>query len=95
VLDGLEHAVEPSTSEFLRLVEETISMNQPLTPEEFARLTRQREEYARQLGADELAALAKQREAAFAAMIPAERERMRAERARMVPPGTDIAGGHA
>lgn len=93
VLDGLDDAVEPSTSEFLRLVEETISMNQPLTPEEFARLTRQRAECARQLGAEELAAMAQRREAAFAAMSPAERARMHAQRARMTPPGGGIAGG--
>lgn len=92
VLDGLDHAVEPSTSEFLRLIEETITMNQPLTPEEFARLTRQREEYARQLSSEELAALTKRREAAFAAMSPAERERLQAARAQMIPPGTEITG---
>ncbi|WP_433685184.1 MerR family transcriptional regulator [Nocardia sp. CA-119907] len=93
VLDGLDDAVEPSTSEFLRLVEETISMNQPLTPEEFARLTRQRAEYTRQLGAEELAAMAQRREAAFAAVSPAERARMHAQRARMMPPGVEIARG--
>ncbi|WP_433191773.1 hypothetical protein ACQP1G_23830 [Nocardia sp. CA-107356] len=32
VLDGLDPAVDPSTSKFLRSVAETISMNQPLTP---------------------------------------------------------------
>lgn len=92
VLDGLDRAVEPSTSEFLRLIEETITMNQPLTPEKFAQLTRQREEYARQLDPKELAALTKRREAAFAAMTPAERERLQTERAQMIPPGVEITG---
>ncbi len=92
VLDSLDHAVEPSTSEFLRLIEETITMNQPLTPEEFARLKRQREEHTRQLSPEELAALTKRREAAFAAMSPAERERLQAARAQMIPPGTEPSG---
>ncbi|MBF6059955.1 MerR family transcriptional regulator [Nocardia terpenica] len=93
VLDGLDRAAEPSTSEFLRLIEETITISRPLTPAEFARLTRQREEYARQSSSEELAALAKRRADAFAAMSPAERERLRAERAQMIPPGIETAGG--
>ncbi|WP_327145369.1 MerR family transcriptional regulator [Nocardia sp. NBC_01327] len=90
VLDGLEHTVEPSTSEFLRLIEETVTMNQPLTPDEFARLIRQREEFARSLSAEEFAALLKRREDAFAALTPADRERLEANRARMIPPGTGL-----
>lgn len=90
VLDELDHAVEPSTSEFLRLIEETITMNRPLTLEEFARLTRHREEYVQQLSAEELAALAKRRADAFAAMSPADRERLGAERAQKLPPGIEI-----
>ncbi|WP_019932086.1 MerR family transcriptional regulator [Nocardia sp. BMG111209] len=91
VLGGLDRAVEPSTSEFLRLIEETIAVNQPLTPEEFARLTARRTEYLRQLRPEELAALSERRAAAAAAMSPADRERLRAERARMMPPGFGIA----
>jgi DNA-binding transcriptional MerR regulator len=91
VLDGLDHAVEPTTLEFLQLIEETITMNQPLTPEEFARLTQQREDYMRQLDAEQLAALTKRREEAFAAMSSAERERLHEQRARMVPPGSEIS----
>ncbi|MFE9576052.1 MerR family transcriptional regulator [Nocardia sp. NPDC006044] len=89
-LDGLDHAVEPTTSEFLQLIEETITMNKPLTPEEFARLAQQRADYTRQLDAEQLAALTKRREEAFAAMSPAERERLQARRAQLVPPGSDI-----
>lgn len=85
VLDGLDHAIEPSMSEFLRLTEETLTMNQPLTPEEFARLTRRRTEQAHRMSADELAALAKRREAAFAAMSPAERADLQARRAHSIP----------
>ncbi|WP_405138755.1 MerR family transcriptional regulator [Nocardia sp. NBC_01388] len=90
VLDGLDRTVEPSTSEFLRLIEETITMNQPLTQEEFARLIRQREEFARTSSAEEFAALSKRREDAFAAMTPADRERLEASRTRMIPPGIDL-----
>lgn len=92
VLDGLDHAVEPSTSEFLRLIEETIIMNQPLTPEEFKRLAQRREEFARTLSAEDFAALLKSREEAVAAISPDERERLRATRARMIPPGVEIPG---
>jgi len=48
VLDALERMVEPSTTEFLRLIEERIAMNQPLTPEQFAKLVDERRRHVAQ-----------------------------------------------
>ncbi|MGV9680593.1 MerR family transcriptional regulator [Nocardia sp. NPDC003482] len=90
VLGGLDRAVEPSISEFLRLTEETLAMTQPLTPEEFVRLVRRRRDYAATLSEEEFAALARRRAEAFESMDPAERERLSARRAALVPPGFDL-----
>lgn len=84
-LDDLDRLTEPSTAEFLRMTEETNTMNKPLTADEFTRLLRRREEYARQLSPEEFAAMAKRRSDAAAAMNPEERERLRDTRARIVP----------
>ncbi|MFI1917156.1 MerR family transcriptional regulator [Nocardia sp. NPDC020380] len=50
---------------------------------------------ARGLSAEDFAALMKKRADAFAAMSPAERERLQAARARMIPPGVEIPGAEA
>ncbi|PXX60438.1 DNA-binding transcriptional MerR regulator [Nocardia tenerifensis] len=85
VLDGLDRLVEPSATQFLRLIEETITMNQPLTPEQFAELAESRRTAMAQLSADELAALTRGREQAFAALSPQEQQRMREQRRALWP----------
>ncbi|RDI67770.1 MerR family transcriptional regulator [Nocardia pseudobrasiliensis] len=87
VLGGLDRAVEPSATEFLRLIEETITMNQPLSLAEFERMSRQRAEYASRLSPEELAAMSKRRADAAAALSPEERERMAQRRRGLLPPG--------
>ncbi|MFJ1454974.1 MerR family transcriptional regulator [Nocardia sp. N2S4-5] len=92
VLGGLDAQVEPSATEFLRLIEETIHMNQPLTQEEFDRMRQRRAEHTARLGPAELAALSQRREEAAAALSPAERERMAATRRRLLPPSITDSG---
>ncbi|WP_433663129.1 MerR family transcriptional regulator [Nocardia sp. CA-128927] len=85
VLDGLDRLVEPSATQFLRLIEETITMNQPLTPEQFAELTESRRKAMAQLNAAELADLTRGREQAFAALSPEEQQRLHEQRRAMWP----------
>ncbi|WP_024804616.1 MerR family transcriptional regulator [Nocardia sp. BMG51109] len=87
VLGGLGTVAEPSVTEFLQLIEETMTMSRPLTQEEFDRMRQRRQEFAAQLSAKELAALSKRREEALAVLSPEQRERMERERRRVLPPG--------
>jgi DNA-binding transcriptional MerR regulator len=84
VLGALEGMDEPSTSEFLRLIEEMNTMSQPLTPEQIAELQRKREEFAASLSPEQLAEMGRRRSEAMAAMTPEQIEAMRAERARLM-----------
>nr|WP_277950849.1 MerR family transcriptional regulator [Rhodococcus fascians] len=91
VLDGLDNAVEPSTSEFLRLIEETMTTHQPLTSEEFESLKQKREEFAQRMGSAKLEELSKRRKSSAAEMSRAEHERLRDNRARITPPDIETA----
>ncbi|GAB2563227.1 MerR family transcriptional regulator [Nocardia heshunensis] len=85
VRDGLDRVAEPSATEFLRLIEEMVTMNQPMTPEEFARMAQRREAAMAQLTEEQRAEMFRRREAAFAALSPADVERMQEERRRYLP----------
>ncbi|GIF13489.1 MerR family transcriptional regulator [Actinoplanes teichomyceticus] len=85
VLGALEGMTEPSTSEFLRLIEEMVTMDQPLTPEQLAAMQRARAEFAASLPPEELAERGRRRAAALAAMTPEQVEAMQAQRARYLP----------
>ncbi|MVU75800.1 MerR family transcriptional regulator [Nocardia sp. ET3-3] len=85
VREGLDRMVEPSAEEFLRLIEEMVAMNQPMTKEEFARMAERREAYMRGLTDEQRAEMERARQAAFAALSPAEIERMQEERRRYLP----------
>ncbi|WP_436533908.1 MerR family transcriptional regulator [Actinoplanes sp. HUAS TT8] len=85
VLGALEAMDEPSTSEFLQLIEEMTTMSQPLTPDQIAEMQRKRQEFAASLSPDELAELSRRRTEAAAAMTPEQVAAMQAERARWMP----------
>ncbi|GAA2691396.1 MULTISPECIES: MerR family transcriptional regulator [Actinoplanes] len=86
VLGALDRMAEPSTSEFVQLIEEMVTMDQPLTPEQLAEMQRRRQEYAATLTPQELTAMRERRSAALAAMTPEQVEAMQAQRARHLPP---------
>lgn len=85
VLGALESMDEPSTSEFVGLIEEMTTMSQPLTPDQIAEMQRKRQEFAASLTREELAEMSHRRSAAAASMTPEQIEAMRAERARYMP----------
>lgn len=86
VLGALDRMAELSTPEFLQLIEEMVTVNQPLTPEQLAEMHRKRAEYAASLTPEELAAMGRRRSEAFAAMNPEQVATMQAHRARCLPP---------
>ena len=57
VLDSLGRNAQPSAGQLIQLIEETVAMNQPMTPEQFAALKEGLERRARELGGEDLAAL--------------------------------------
>lgn len=76
VLDALDRTVQPSTRQFLQLIEETATMTEPLTPEQVATLIENRRTQMEQLGAEEFAALAARREHHVAALSPQEKDQL-------------------
>jgi MerR family transcriptional regulator, thiopeptide resistance regulator len=92
VLDTLGHNAEPSSAQFLQLIEETITMNEPLTPEQFAELKDKRERQVRELSDEDFAALRQKMEDAWNALSRQEQQRLTEQRRRMVP---HAAGGAA
>jgi MerR family transcriptional regulator, thiopeptide resistance regulator len=85
ILDALGRMAEPSVTEILRLIEETITMNQPLTPQRFAELKEERARRAREMSAEEFAALNQKREQAWAALSREGQARLLEQLRQMVP----------
>jgi len=92
VLGALGRMAEPSVTEILRLIEETITMNQPLTPEQFAELKEQQARQLREMSAEEFAALKQKREQAWAALSREEQARLLEQRLADGPADRLIAG---
>ncbi|WP_026423729.1 MerR family transcriptional regulator [Actinokineospora inagensis] len=83
---GLRELTEPSTAEFVALIEETVTMNQPLTPEQVAKLTAERQAMMAQLTPEQIEQMNQRRRDAVAALSPAELDEMRQRRREMMPP---------
>jgi MerR family transcriptional regulator, thiopeptide resistance regulator len=62
VLDSLSRNAEPSARQLLQLIEETVAMNEPMTPEQFAELKEKRQRQVSELSDEDLAALRQKRE---------------------------------
>ena len=85
VLDALEDLTEPSTAELVALIEEMVTMTEPLTPEQLRHLSEQRREHAAKLSPQEREALDRRRREAWDALSDEERDRMRRQRQAMLP----------
>ena len=85
VLGGLDRLPAPSTAQFVALIEEMMSFDQPLTPEQLRELTRRRDEWASGLSAAEIAELSRGRAEAMAAISAEELAEMRESRSRLMP----------
>jgi DNA-binding transcriptional MerR regulator len=76
ILQGLNRRVEPPTEQLLALIEETVVMNDPLTPERFAELKRDRERHLGELSETELDVLQQQMKRTWESLGSEERERL-------------------
>lgn len=89
VLGALDAMGEPSTAQFLHLIEETTTMDEPFTPDMTAELARAQREALAHLNDEEVAALERRRAEAFAALSSDERDRMGAHRRAMFARATE------
>ena len=85
VLDSLGRNAEPSAGQLLQLIEETVVMNEPMTPQQFAELKEERERQVRELSDEDFAALKQKMQDAWSALSHEEQERMIEQRRAMVP----------
>lgn len=90
VLDSLSRNAEPSARQLLQLIEETVAMNEPLTPEQCAELREKLQRQARELSDGDVAALRRKREDAGNALSSPEQQRLTGQLRMMTP---DANGG--
>ncbi len=85
ILDALGRQAEPSITDILRLIEETTTMNHPLTAEQFARLREERARQVREMSAETFTALQEKRRQAWAALSHDEQTLLVEQRRAMLP----------
>jgi MerR family transcriptional regulator, thiopeptide resistance regulator len=85
LLINLGRNAEPSAQQLLQLIEETVAMNEPMTPEQFAELKEVLQRQVRELGDEDLAALSQKREDAWNALSRQEQQRLTEQHRKMVP----------
>jgi DNA-binding transcriptional MerR regulator len=85
VLGALGRMREPTTAQFVMLIEEMVTMDQPLTPEQLREMQRTRAEQMARLSPDEIAELNRRRAEAMATLSAEEIEEMQRERAKLLP----------
>ena len=84
LLGLLSRMDRPEPSQFVTLIEEMVTMSQPLTPEQIEVLNRTRREWASQLSEPELAEMGRKRSEAMAAMTDEQLAEMQRARARLM-----------
>ena len=85
VLNNLGRNAEPSARQLLQLIEETVAMNEPMTPEQFAELKEELQRQVRDLGDEDFAARSQKRDDAWNALSRQEQQRLTEQRRKMVP----------
>ncbi|MCU7727663.1 MerR family transcriptional regulator [Actinoplanes sp. KI2] len=84
LLGLLSRLDRPEPSQFVTLIEEMVTMSQPLTPEQIEEMNRTRREWASQLSEEELAEMSRKRAEARAAMTDEQLADMQRTRARLM-----------
>jgi DNA-binding transcriptional MerR regulator len=84
LLGLLSRLDRPEPSQLVTLIEEMVTMNQPLTPEQIEELNKTRRAWASQLSEEELAEASRKRSAAMAAMTDEQIAEMQRARARLI-----------
>jgi MerR family transcriptional regulator, thiopeptide resistance regulator len=89
ILDGLGQEVEPSIAEILRLIEETTTMNQPLTAQRCEQLKEKRARQVQEMSAQVLTALTGKMRQALADLSRDEQIVLAEQRRVMLPAGAE------
>jgi DNA-binding transcriptional MerR regulator len=85
VLGALDRMQEPTTEQFVTLIEEMVTMDQPLTPEQVQEMQRTRTDHLARMSPEEIAELNRRRAEAMATLSPDEIAEMQRGRARLMP----------
>jgi len=85
LLGLLSRLDRPEPSQFVTLIEEMVTMSQPLTAEQIEELNKTRREWASRLSEQELAEMSRRRSEAMAAMTDEQIAEMQRTRARLMP----------
>jgi DNA-binding transcriptional MerR regulator len=83
LLGLLSRLDRPEPSQFVTLIEEMVTMSQPLTAEQMEEMNKKRREWASQLSEQELAEMSRRRSEAMAAMTDEQIAEMQRTRARL------------
>jgi DNA-binding transcriptional MerR regulator len=92
ILDHLSRDSEPSTRQLLQLIEDTVALDEPLTPDQFAELKEHLRRRTDEWGEADVAAPIRKKKETWDALSPAERERMVERRRRLIPSGSSMVG---
>jgi DNA-binding transcriptional MerR regulator len=84
LLGLLERLDDPQPQQFVALIEEMVTMNQPLTPEQIEQMQRTRQEWAATLSEEELAEMSRRRSEAMAGLPDEQIAEMQRTRARLM-----------
>ncbi|MEW9528353.1 MerR family transcriptional regulator [Microbispora sp. NPDC049125] len=84
-LNNLGRNAEPSVLQLLHIIEETVAMNEPMTPTQFAELKEQMRRRVRELGDEDFAALSRKRKDAWNALSDQDRQRLTEQQRKAVP----------
>ncbi|TCO62060.1 MerR family transcriptional regulator [Actinocrispum wychmicini] len=85
ILGALDRTAKPSVTEFIQLIEEMISMDQPFTPEQVAKMAEERADRMGRLSDEELAEMGRKREEAMNALPAEQAAEMRQRRTQAMP----------
>ncbi|MFF2142089.1 MerR family transcriptional regulator [Kitasatospora sp. NPDC058190] len=77
VLDALDHRTRPSTEQFLQVIEETMTANESIGPEQLPTLVEARRRKTAHYSDEEMSAMTRRREPSFAELGEQERARLR------------------
>lgn len=85
VLNNLGRNAQPTAQQLLQLIEETVAMSEPMTPEQFAELKEALQRQARELGEEGFAALSQKKADAWNARSRQEQQRLTEQLRTMAP----------
>ena len=85
LIESLNRKAGPSAGQLLQLIEESVLVGEPLTPQQLTELTAGRGRRMRELSDEEFAAMRQRRDQTWRALSRREQKRLMEQRRRMMP----------